>query len=396
VTIRTYALGNLGRHRADGFDLCDETHCQVVRTAVAATHDAAQATAVDSASCGGRTEIPSNDWPGAEDPSYLPSSVDEACNGGPEWETLLTTADLLRAFQAAGFRGDRLRDLRVVSRNSSDRVARLHVDGLEPSEVSGQQLRVIIGGTLGWQHIRSAAFELHREASGYRFAGQGSGHGVGLCVIGSTNLAAAGTTASEILGKYFPGTAITPPLDRELPSSGGELVSAGAGDAGERSAISRMASERLGSLVATLGLAAAPRVALRIHPSVQSYRNATGRAWFTRGAWADGILHLPPVSVLRERGGLDWTITYGLVHALADDPLVARPAWVREGLAIHLSERLAADPGTSPRPDPQGPCPDDDELLRPVSAGAFANAAERARACVARQLEAGKDWREVR
>jgi hypothetical protein len=272
----------------------------------------------------------------------------------------------------------------------------LHVDGLVPSEVTGQQLRVIVGGTLGWQYIRSAAFELEREASGYRFAGQGSGHGVGLCVIGSTNLAAAGTTASEILAKYFPGTAITPPLDRELPAPGAVLVSAGAADAGERSAVSRMASERLESLVATLGLAAPPKIALRIHPSVEAYRNASGRAWFTRGAWADGVLHLPPLSVLRDRGGLDWTITYGLVHALADDPLLSRPAWVREGLAIHFSERLAADPGTPPRPDPHGPCPDDDELLRPVSAGAFANAAERARACVARQLEAGRDWREVR
>ena len=33
ITIRTFALGNRDRHRADGFDLCDETHCQVARTA---------------------------------------------------------------------------------------------------------------------------------------------------------------------------------------------------------------------------------------------------------------------------------------------------------------------------------------------------------------------------
>ena len=41
IAIRTFALGNPDRHRADGFDLCDETHCQVVRTATAAT-DAAR------------------------------------------------------------------------------------------------------------------------------------------------------------------------------------------------------------------------------------------------------------------------------------------------------------------------------------------------------------------
>ena len=37
ITIRTYALANRNRHRADGFDVCDETHCQVLRAASTAT-----------------------------------------------------------------------------------------------------------------------------------------------------------------------------------------------------------------------------------------------------------------------------------------------------------------------------------------------------------------------
>src|SRR5262249_36274950 len=45
ITIRTFALANRNRHRADGFDLCDQTHCQVLRTATAATERAATATA---------------------------------------------------------------------------------------------------------------------------------------------------------------------------------------------------------------------------------------------------------------------------------------------------------------------------------------------------------------
>ena len=32
ITVRTYALANRSRHRADGFDLCDQTHCQVLRS----------------------------------------------------------------------------------------------------------------------------------------------------------------------------------------------------------------------------------------------------------------------------------------------------------------------------------------------------------------------------
>jgi len=86
ITIRTFALANAGRHRVDGFDLCDQTHCQVLRPPTPATERAALATAgrilvrngspapvYYSASCGGHTEIPSRVWPGAEDPPFLPS-----------------------------------------------------------------------------------------------------------------------------------------------------------------------------------------------------------------------------------------------------------------------------------------------------------------------------------
>jgi peptidoglycan hydrolase-like amidase len=31
IAIRTFAAANGGRHRRDGFDLCDTTHCQVLR-----------------------------------------------------------------------------------------------------------------------------------------------------------------------------------------------------------------------------------------------------------------------------------------------------------------------------------------------------------------------------
>jgi stage II sporulation protein D len=221
ITIRTFALANQGRHRGEGFDLCDQTHCQVVRAATEATVRAAEATAgrvlmhegvpaevFYSASCGGRTEVPSGVWPGAQDPPYLPSHADEACDGEPAWEASLTEGDLLRALRAAGFRGERLRDMRILSRNDSGRVARLRVDGLTPDEISAQDLRMAVGRTLGWQHIKSAVFELDRRSATYRFRGHGSGHGVGMCVIGSTHLAEDGKSAEAILAKYFPGLAI--------------------------------------------------------------------------------------------------------------------------------------------------------------------------------------------
>ena len=428
ITIRTFALGNRDRHRADGFDLCDETHCQVARTATSATTQAAQATAGQvlmrngaiasvfySASCGGRTEIPSNVWPGADDPPYLPSSDDDACGGAPAWEAELDEADLLRAFRAAGFRGERLRGMRIASRNDSGRVASLSLEGLTPPHISGQDLRVVVGRTVGWQHIKSAAFELRRQGARgtvYRFSGRGSGHGVGLCVIGSTNLAARGASAPAILAKYFPGAVIaiagprlTPDLDRLGPdapgaSTFGVVVLLPDDDEGERMAITRLTARARDELARTLGVPPPAKVTLRFHPTTDDYERVTGQSWFTSGAWVKGELHLLPLAVLRERGVLERTIRHELVHALADGVLGQRPAWVREGAAIYFAgERPIPGQGTTGavgRPEPRADCPRDNELLRPVSVGALGNAFARARSCFARQIAAGKTWRDVK
>ena len=249
ITIRTYALANLGRHGLDGFDLCDETHCQVMRTATAATERAAAATSgrilIDgaapasvfySASCGGRTEVPSAVWPGEPDRPFLPTQQDDACRGAPVWATELASNDLFRSFRAAGFRGDRLRDMKILGRNSSGRVARLRLEGLQPDEISGQDLRVVVGRTLGWQHIKSTAFDLTRTSDGYRLRGHGSGHGVGLCVIGSARRAEAGEKADAILHRYFPGLPIAAPPDAFLANAARKLEarSAAAADFGVR------------------------------------------------------------------------------------------------------------------------------------------------------------------
>ena len=177
ITIRTFALANAGRHRADGFDLCDQTHCQVLRAANASHRargrrrpragsccaTAVRRRSIYSASCGGHTEIPSRVWPGAEDPPLPPSQEDDACQGAPAWTTEIDERDLLRALRARGFTGDRLRDVRIASRNRSSRVARLKLEGLRPDEISGQDLRVVVGRTLGWQRIQSTAFELDKR-----------------------------------------------------------------------------------------------------------------------------------------------------------------------------------------------------------------------------------------
>ena len=425
ITVRTFALANRGRHRADGFDLCDQTHCQVLRAATAATERAADATASRvllrdgtpasiyfSASCGGHTEIPSAVWPGADDPSYLPSQVDDACQGAPVWSVQLEARDLLRAFRASGFRGDRLRDMRIASHTPSGRVARLRLEGLKPDEISGQDLRVAIGRTLGWQYIKSTAFTLRRDDDVYRFSGHGSGHGVGLCVIGSARLAERGRSPETILAHYFPGLLISDgrtsaTRTTSIRSTSDVLAMLPEGDEGERAVIVREVTAARDAIAAALGVAPPARVTVRFHPTTDDYERATGQPWFTSGAVVDGTLHLLPLAVLRDRGVLDRTIRHELVHLMTNDALAARPAWVREGAAIYFAgERPIAgetsfDPAqgrqrSAARPEPHAPCPTDRELLQPVSVGALANAFARAHACFVKQIDSGKSWKDVK
>ena len=440
IAIRTFAIINRNRHNADGYDVCDTTHCQVVRTATPATERAAAATAglvlvrngvpvpvYYSASCGGRTEVPSAVWPGADDPPYLPSQPDDGCGGAPVWTAEIKAADLTRSLKAAGFRGDRLREMKIVSRNSSGRVSKLRVDGFTPEQISGQDLRAVVGRTLGWLLVKSAAFEMERRGDVYHFEGHGYGHGVGMCVIGSVNLAARGQTAAQILNRYYPGLDIvtlgappfvpspTPVISAPRPSAPPSIsarpplvlavaapspvaLSLPDDDEGERTAIQALALRARDDIAKDLGVPAPARVVVRFHPTTQSYERATGQSWFTSGAIVEGEVHLLPLAVLRDRGVLERTIRHELVHVMIDEALRNRPAWVREGAAIYFSgdRPESAEAESKYRPRSRLSCPEDLDLLQPVSAGSLSNAHARALACFARQAGDGKSWRDVK
>ncbi len=221
ISVRTFAIANRGRHRGDGFDLCDLTHCQVMAMATPASRLAASATAGQiltwhgepasifyTACCGGQSELPSDVWPRAQNQPFLVRHRDEACRQLPEWASEVAASELLRALRNAGLRGDEIRDVRVAQRSQSGRASAVRIEGLAPETITGDDLRFAVGKTLGWQLIKSTALDVKRTSAGYRFTGRGSGHGVGLCVVGSARMAAEGESAARILAEYFPGTRI--------------------------------------------------------------------------------------------------------------------------------------------------------------------------------------------
>ena len=218
VVSRTYALANLGRHGRAGFDLCDTSHCQVLRASTPVTRSATLGTAgrvltyngrpaevFYSASCGGRSESAADVWPGADYP-YLTVAEDDVHDRDPEWSVELPLGRVQQALRRAGFEGRRLQRVEVEQRSASGRVTRLRLTGLRPDVISGNDFRLAIGA----RQLRSTAFELTARGDTLHFTGRGYGHGVGLCVIGAGRRALRGESFEAILAKYFPGLRLTP------------------------------------------------------------------------------------------------------------------------------------------------------------------------------------------
>jgi len=421
IAARTFAMANRNRHRREGFDLCDTTHCQVVRAATATTKRAAQATSgrlllhqgqpafvFYSASCGGRTESASAVWPGAIDYAGAPSVHDDADQDEAGWQSDVRVQDIERALRTAGLRGDRLRDIRVLTRNKSHRVSRLRVVGFTPAEISGHEFRMAVGRVAGFQAIKSTAFDLSRIGTGYRFRGRGFGHGVGLCVIGAGSRASRGETADAILRFYYPGltigagsqAAVTTPTATASVVAPGVPVTTVATDIAlalpgseerERDNLLSLIRKSRDDIVKATGAIPPARLRITVHPSVGSFGRATGQPWWVSGATEGAAIDLLPLTTLKQQGQLDRTVRHEVAHALLDGALSKRSLWVREGAAAYF-----ASPSASRTPASRVTCPKDAELLRPVSAGAQREAYSRAEACFAKAIGDGKRWDEVR
>ena len=410
VAVRTFATANRGRHKNDGFDLCDLTHCQVMAAATAATRQAAAATSGQiltwrgaaasifyTACCGGQSELPSDVWPRAQDQPFLSRHRDESCRRTPEWDSEIAAAELLRAFRTAGFRGDAIRDLRVVRRSGSGRAAVVALDGLDPETITGDQLRLAVGRTLGWQLVKSTAFEVTRTALGYRFTGRGSGHGVGLCVVGSAQMAAEGANAAKILAEYFPGTRIER-LAAPQPGTMDDVridLALPALSQGSAEDVQRLVRRALADIASRAGVPLPAALQLVFHPTFESYTRQTKRPWWTAAATVGERIDLVPLAVLQERQILEPTLRHELAHLVTAAALAGRPVWVREGAAIYLSgERVGPPTVVAGRTNTL--CPSDHELLRSESPAALRDAYARAAACYSRQIAAGRTWDEVR
>jgi len=241
VVSRTYALRNLGRWRAQGFDLYATVADQVYggvgaetpegRAAVAATrgqiitYRGALIDALYYSTCGGRTADGYEVFRAAVRP-YLRSVPDQGpagavyCSISPryrwheEWTGEMLRATLRRNLPEAGVTAGpvaEVSDVRITRRTSSGRVDQIAFAlGQSEVRVDGTAVRRVLRPATG-QLLKSSAFSLGVTGAGTSVSrltadGMGAGHGVGLCQWGAVGRARAGQGFEQILAAYYPGT----------------------------------------------------------------------------------------------------------------------------------------------------------------------------------------------
>jgi stage II sporulation protein D len=187
IVTRSYYLA-ARRHR--DFTFCDTTHCQFLRGPAAEDSPALRAVAgtrglvlsyrgkvvpaLFSGSCGGRTHSLAEVGLSPRGYPYYSVICEYCLRHAPRWTAVLNRAeaeDLLSG---------------------------------RPTEAG----RLRIDRKLGWSTIPGNSYELEVVGESVVLQGNGQGHGIGLCQLGASGMAAEGKSFQEILAWYFPNTSL--------------------------------------------------------------------------------------------------------------------------------------------------------------------------------------------
>ncbi len=223
ILARTLVVPHLQpRPRADlpqGFHLRDSTANQVyggliyetpaTTAAVRATqgqiltHAGKPIAALFHSTCGGHTSA-NQDIFGPPPQPYLQGVACEGCQPSPFYgphRVRIPFEDLEQALGSS--------DLEVLQADPQGRPLRLRVGS---RLLTGQEVWLRLGQTLGWGILPSNRFTLEPPSAGSRylvFTYRGAGHGVGLCQWGARGMAEQGYSAQHILSHYLPGSQLT-------------------------------------------------------------------------------------------------------------------------------------------------------------------------------------------
>jgi stage II sporulation protein D len=219
VLVRTYTIKNIYKHAEEGFNLCDQVHCQAYKGRSERNpiiYDATTATAglvlIDSdsilvmspfhSSCGGQTSSAGIYW--QSDLPYLQSINDPFCltqkNSNweqriplSEWNFFLTSSGISNPEQYTSYTASKREQYLIKGQN----------------KITFRQIREKYG-------LKSSFFSISKQGGEIVFTGKGFGHGIGMCQLGAMEMAKVGYTYVDIIHFYFQQVKITDYREMEL------------------------------------------------------------------------------------------------------------------------------------------------------------------------------------
>jgi stage II sporulation protein D len=192
VAARSFLAARRSSHV--GFDFCDTTHCQFLRSPPASGSQAAKAAQAT------RGLILTWHDPGSDRDRTVAAMYARSCGGRT------------RTLREIGARGNNWSNeypyyaVRCAYCTRHPEVWQREGNGLpRPDSEAG---RLAYNRIHGWGAIPSLPASTP-DQSAEIFAGRGIGHGLGLCQLGAASMARHGTGFAQILAHYYPNTRLT-------------------------------------------------------------------------------------------------------------------------------------------------------------------------------------------
>lgn len=219
VLVRTYTIKNIYKHAEEGFNLCDQVHCQAYLGRSSRNpliYEATQKTAgmvlIDKdsvlvmspfhSSCGGQTSSAGIYW--QSDLPYLRSISDPFClsQKNSTWEQRIPLSEWKIFLSASGINQPE----KYVQYTAAKR-EQFFINN--KNKVTFRQIREKYS-------LKSSYFSISQQGGEIVFNGKGYGHGIGMCQIGAMEMAKVGYSYVDIVHFYFRNVKITDYREMEL------------------------------------------------------------------------------------------------------------------------------------------------------------------------------------
>jgi len=178
VAVRTYALYNINKHKSEGYNLCDNTHCQAYggmssefNKAIRAvdetkgmiiTYNGKPIDAVFHSSSGGHTDNAYEIWGG--NAPYLVAVKDDFSIGFPNsnWQISFSADEISQKLNNSGYNIGYVTDIQILATTEGGRAKQIKIIGTKGEcIVTGDKLRSILGSSI----LKSSLFTIEKEVS---------------------------------------------------------------------------------------------------------------------------------------------------------------------------------------------------------------------------------------